>query len=391
MIIVTVAFVIMTIGLMTILLWPLSVLIHEIGHAIPMLLFSNKSVLICVWNEEKSKKFLEFKINRLHFKLSQDALFVSGYAQMSEDINIAKWKNFIINLWGPLFSILICVFLFYASFYFNLHGFFKFLMVGFLIHSIIEIYFVFKYDIYLMNEYYRFSDGANLFHDIFKNFGSLEVNNSLYKYYSQDFEAAAKLMKPIIENGFDDFYFFNAYLISLCYSNSPSEAFQIYSSSRNRYVFSPKEKSQFGALLLIKGNKKGKELIIDAFQSDPKDDTILANKAFLSLIEGNYTNAIGIFTYLLHSQTFKPYASSNLLLAKYKDKDESISLSNFDNCLLEFPLEAYAFRNKGIYLFENANYKDAVKCFRSAMKLDKNCYQVDAYLDNCLAKLNETI
>ncbi|MBK8628143.1 MAG: hypothetical protein IPN86_22080 [Saprospiraceae bacterium] len=154
---------------------------------------------------------------------------------------------------------------------------------------------------------------------------------------------------------------------------------------------SPTEISEFGALLLIKGKENGKELIIKAFQSHPKDDTILANKAFLSLIEGNFINAIDIFSYLRNSQSFRSYASSNLLLAKYKNKDENIRLSHFDNCLIEFPLEAYAFRNKGIYLFENEYYKDAVKCFRSSKKLDKNCYQVDAYLDKCLTKLNQKI
>ena len=123
----------------TFLLWPLSVLIHEMGHAIPMLLFSKKSVLICVWNKEKSKKFLEFNVNRLNFKLSYDSLFVSGYAQMIEDINLAKWKNFIINLWGPLFSIFLGSSLFYISIYSDVHGFFKILSVCFLINSLIEL------------------------------------------------------------------------------------------------------------------------------------------------------------------------------------------------------------------------------------------------------------
>jgi len=387
MIIITVAFLIITIGLTTLLLWPVSVLLHEIGHAIPMLLFSKKSVLICVWNKEKSKKFLEFNVNRLNFKLSYDSLFVSGYAQMIEDINLTKWKNFIINLWGPLFSIFLCGSLFYVSIYSNVHGFLKILSVGFLINSLIELIILFRYDIYFEKPYYQFSDGANLYHSIFKNYGLHDVNIALYKYYCQDFKAAVKLMKPIIEKGFDDFYFFHSFLISLCYNNSPSQAYKIYSLSRQKYVMSPTEKSEFGALLLLKGNPQGKELILEAFQSNTRDETILANKAFLSLSDGNYVNAINIFTYLCGTSLYKSYASSNLLLARFLNKDLTTGLEDFDKCILEFPLEAYAVRNKGIYLFENKNYIEAINCFRTALKLDENCYQIDFYLDKCLSKL----
>ncbi len=375
----------------TLILWPLSVLIHEIGHAIPMLLFSKKSVLICVWNREKSNKFLEFNVNRLNFKISYDSLFVSGFAQMCEEQNIAKWKIFIIDLWGPLFSLFICVFLFFTAVYSDIHGFLKLLSVGFLMNTIIHLVLMFQYHIHFAHPYYQFSDGANLYHNIFKNFGSIEVNNALYKYYSQDFEVATKLMKPIYENGFTDFYFFHAYLISLCYSNSPSKAYEIYSLSLHKNDISPLEKSQFGSILLIKGNENGKQLILEAFDSGSKDDTILANKAYLSLSEGNYTNAIAIFTYLCGSESFKSYAKSNLILAKYLGKLENIGLEDFDKCLLDFPFEAYAFRNKGIYLYEHENYKDAIKCFRRAMQLDPNCFQVDAFFDKCLTKLSHKI
>ena len=177
-------------------------------------------------------------------------------------------------------------------------------------------------------------------------------------------------MKPIIEKGFDDFYFFHSFLNYLFYNKSPSQAYKTYSLSRQKYVMSPTEKSEIGALLLLKGNPQGKELILEAFQSNTRDETILANKAFLSLSDGNYVNAIAIFSYLCGSESFKSYAKSNLILAKYLGKDENIGLEDFDKCVLDFPLEAYSFRNKGIYLFENENYKDAAKCFRRAMKLD---------------------
>lgn len=373
----------------TISLWPVSVLLHEIGHSLPLLLFSNNQVLICVCHKEKSKKFFEFNVLRLHFKISYDSLFVEGFAQLKGQDNLSKWKWNIICLWGPFFSIALFGLLFYSSIYWDVHGFLKLFTVGFLVHCIIELFLIFKYEVILQDQYFQFSDGAFLYHNLFKKYNQIEINKSLHSYYSQEFKAAAQSMKLIIEDGFDHFYFFHSYLISLCYSDSPSEAIQIYASSRYRYIISPKDKSQLGALLLIKGNEKGKELIIDAFQSDHQEDIILANKAFLSLIEGNYINAIEIFSYLKNSKLYTSYAYSNLLLAKYKNKDESIDLSQFNNCLLEFPLEAYAFRNKGIYLFENENYKEAVMCFRSALKLDKNCYQADAYLDNCLAKLNE--
>lgn len=385
--IIPVVFTLIVMGTSLVVFWPISVLFHEIGHAIPMLIFSKKSVLIFVGDKNNSKKFFEYKVGRLQFKLGYDSFLVSGFAQMTEHLQLPKWKLIIIDLWGPIFSSILCAILFFSAFYLDLHGFFKFLIIGFLLHSFIELCFIFNYHIFLENQYYVFSDGANLYHRIFKKYGLTEINHALFMFYSQEYDSSAKLMEQIIADGFDESYFLHRYLISLCYNGSSSQSYEVYSSSNFKYIISPIDKSQFGATLLLNGNENGKHLILDAFQENPKDDTILANKAFLSLEEGNYTSAKEIFTYLLHSPNFKSYAFANLTLARYLSKTENIGLSHFDKCVEEYPLEVYAYRNKGIYLYDKEDYKEAIKYFRSAIKKDKYCYQANEYFDRCLAKL----
>lgn len=389
MTIIPVVFTLIILGLSLLVFWPLSVFFHEIGHAIPLLLFSKNPVLLFVGNKANSKKFIDFNVGRLHFKVCYDSFFVSGYARFEENITLAKWKNIVIVLWGPLFSAIVCAILFFSAFYLNLHGFFKFLMIGFLMHSIFELCSIFSYRIFFQNDYYVFSDGANLYHSLFKKYGLTEINHALYMYYSQNFDESVKLMEPIIEDGFYDSFFEQAYIVSLSYNDSTSQSYDIYSRSKLKYTILPIDKSKLGATLLLNGNQNGRHLILDAFQENPKDDTILANKAFLSLEEGNYTNAKEIFNYLLHSPIFKSYAFANLTLARYLSKTEKIGLSHFDLCIQEFPLEAYGYRNKGIYLYNMENFKEAIKYFRSAIKKDKNCYLANKYFDQCLTKLNQ--
>lgn len=87
---------------------PLTILIHELGHAIPSLLFTDKEVIVIVGSLEDTKKSLFLNFGRLKIYLKWDVW--SWYAGVCSHAHTEKfYQSFLITLGGPLFSLGIAV------------------------------------------------------------------------------------------------------------------------------------------------------------------------------------------------------------------------------------------------------------------------------------------
>ncbi|MFK7806440.1 MAG: M50 family metallopeptidase [Saprospiraceae bacterium] len=87
---------------------PITTLIHELGHALPALLFTQKPVIIHVGSYGNTSNSTTTKLGRLiiyfRFKITDLQM---GLCRHSGNVSI--WKSFIILLGGPIFSLLIAV------------------------------------------------------------------------------------------------------------------------------------------------------------------------------------------------------------------------------------------------------------------------------------------
>ncbi len=109
-----------TFYLLLIILRPLTVLLHELGHGIPALLFTNQKVILYIGSYGDTKKGFHLSFGRLEifFKynpiLWKLGLCVPSYEEFS------LTKNMIIVLGGPLISLILGSISIYYSFWGNI-------------------------------------------------------------------------------------------------------------------------------------------------------------------------------------------------------------------------------------------------------------------------------
>ncbi len=106
----------------TILFRPIIVILHELGHAIPALVFTKGKVIINIGDiiDEGNNWTLEF--SRSKFIFNYRKLFLGGGFVTSDVNDVEKWQYVIIILGGPLFSFFVGLVSFYLSMYYDIHG-----------------------------------------------------------------------------------------------------------------------------------------------------------------------------------------------------------------------------------------------------------------------------
>ena len=116
---------------------PFTTFIHELGHAIPALFFTQEEVLIYIGSYGDTDKSISLKIGRLailfRYKITEWQLGVCWHGRTPKII-----QNFLIVLGGPVFSLIlgiICYFLIQQN---KDHFFYTFLLAALLVSGILD-------------------------------------------------------------------------------------------------------------------------------------------------------------------------------------------------------------------------------------------------------------
>lgn len=85
---------------------PIIVFFHELGHAIPVLLFTNSVVIIRVGNSKKQMICLRGK--KINLTLGLNLFYISGSCDTIDKLD--KWIDVVSIVFGPLFTLVIFLF-----------------------------------------------------------------------------------------------------------------------------------------------------------------------------------------------------------------------------------------------------------------------------------------
>lgn len=106
---------------------PLTVILHELGHAIPALLFTKQKVTVYIGSYGETKKSLTFRVGLLEVWLKKSIFWKTGLCQTSSNI-VSFPKKFIFIVGGPLASLTFAVVGSYYVFGYDMHGALKMIM-----------------------------------------------------------------------------------------------------------------------------------------------------------------------------------------------------------------------------------------------------------------------
>jgi tetratricopeptide (TPR) repeat protein len=273
-----------------------SIFLHEIGHAIPALLFTKKRVKIFIGSKENEDCF-NFSLGRLKIYFKIRFFYLKNTGACVHDGNITAFEHLIIVISGPLFDFFVSLILFFLSFYLNLHGFIKvFSVFLFSISTIITIasFYPRKYYDKVLSRYI-YSDGYQIIY-ILKSISCNKYLIAGNDFYTQgDYLNAIKFYTKI-NNFCVNSGLFSTVIYGYIQIKDYQSAFN-YINRFSNYEFYKKLSAETYyniSYIQIKLAKFDEALdsLNKSIQLDPQSLSSLNNRAFVNNMLGNFKEAI---------------------------------------------------------------------------------------------------
>jgi len=363
------------------LISPLTLIFHELGHAVPAILMTRKKVGIYIGSYGDPTKSLHFSFGLLEIWLKYNPFSWRKGLCIPSEKNTSLITQFIYTLTGPLASFLISVISIYLTYILALHGFPLFMLMIFFISSIFDLIVNLiprENAIKLYNGEIIHNDGYQLKRILsFRKFIK-EYEKGIYHYNQDEFELAAKSFFHIINRGFKDESVYRMAILSSIKDDRFNDAKELYDDFILHASLNSDDYANAGFCCSLMGqHDNALKFYNNSLELDPKNKIALNNKGFSFLETNFYEEAIVLFDKVIDLDKGFIHSYNNRGLAKIK---LGMCQEGLDDLAYSFSLEEnnpYYFRNLGIYHLDREEYPQALNYFTKAKELDKKTYFIE--------------
>lgn len=369
-----------------IIVLPLSTLIHELGHGLAGLLLTNKKVTLYIGSYGDSKNSFKVVIGRLVMFFNKKKFNSNIGLCVLEQQTLSINKQIIIDLMGPVATLILSLLLSYFVFFSDLNDSIKIVLSIFNVFT----YYSFLSNIIPSNKPIKLNDGSIIYNDgtqileliKFKNLPK-EYNIGVNNYNNKEFGLCTLELEKVLEKG---------YKKAIVYQLLISAYLQIKdnkNASRINELYSIKFKKKFNSNdytnsgLLKSYSGKYDEAIKDynkAVKIDTKNSIALNNRGYTYNLLKDYENAIKDFDNAISIEEDFAYALNNRGFAKIKLGQKEDGLNDLEKSMTLDGKNSYCYLNYGIYYYDNQEYQKASEYFIKAKELDNKTYELDGYL-----------
>jgi tetratricopeptide (TPR) repeat protein len=374
----------------------ITVLLHELGHAIPALIFNKEKVTVFLgsYGVTKTSKHLPLgKRLSFYFKLNPFTWRTGMVIHSPENVSVRK--NFIILFMGTCFPIFIAIVALWVVLVLNMNGFLKLFTLIFLLSALFDLRNLYSNNepILLVNGLRTYNDGYQISKSLAyrKNFKIIAPAYKLYESerYAEAIKLFRKLNPVFIDN--DVFVVVLAAYLHCKDFNGGKEFYQMMLKIDNR----PSADSNIFCNIALTESLSGNHYVAMEFYNksielDGKNTNSISNRGYTRSLLEQFDEAINDFNIVIEIEPKSAYAFANRGYAKTKlslieegltDINEAISLDNTNS---------YAYRNLGLYYFDQGNYQEAATNFQLAYNLDSNTHMIEEFKKMTADKLNIT-
>lgn len=379
---------------------PFTILLHELGHAIPAIILTKEKVAIFIGSYGDPKNSLKLKVGLLEVWFRYNLFSWRHGLCVPYSKNISINKQIIYTLTGPLSSFSLAVIACYFTFSYDLHGALKLIFIIFLLSSIFDLFTnLFPDDdpIILFDGTITYNDGKvikQLFY--YKKFAK-HYSVSIEMYNNKDFAGAAILFDEMLTNGLKNENIYRLAISSNLQLKNYEKAKVLIDEPIPIFTINSDDYSNAGLTYSHLGfQDKAIEYYNKSLQLNPINKWSLMNKSFtLNLLE-KYNEAISIFDQAIEVDNSIAYSFSNRGLAKIKSGNIEGGLNDINHSFQLDENNSYGFRNLGIYHLDKKQYDEALHLFKKAKEFDIATHLIDdliltaeAYVGQNLQKANE--
>jgi tetratricopeptide (TPR) repeat protein len=379
------SFILLFFALIVLITRPFTVLFHELGHAIPAILMTRKTVTIYIGSYGDPKKSVYFRIGLLEvwFKYNPFLWRLGLCVPSAKQISINK--QIIYTLTGPLASFVIAALACYFTFTCDLHGFLKLILIIFLGSSIFDLFVNLipsNTPILLFDGRLTYNDGYQLKQLFYYKRFPKEYDQAAELYNKQKFKDAANIFMDVLKNGIKDENIYRLAISSFLQvkdyqqARDLSDEFIIHGNlNSDDYANAGLSYSQ------LDQHDKALEFYDKSLQLNPDNKYSLNNKGFTLNLLDKFQEAIPLFDKAIEIDKTFAYSYNNRGLAKIKIGKAEEGLDDINNSFKLDENNSYGYRNLGIYHLDKGEYSKALDLFRKAKELDSTTYMIDELIN----------
>ena len=363
-----------------------TVLFHELGHAIPAMLFSREKVTIYLgsygdlgksWHLSLHRKLtIYFKINLLKWR---GGMVVPG----SDKLSVTQ--NLIISLAGPLFSLVIAIVGLGVIFSFDLNGFLKLLFIIFSFSALFDLRNIYPIEdpLLLSDGTYTYNDGYQIRQMLtFKKDNKILV--SAYEGYNKGQYAEAIELFNALNPSFINNDIFNIVLTAYCYDKNYAGGKEFYQKIMTLPNMQSPDSNSYANIGVIESYLGNNELAMEFYNKslelNSENILSLSNRGYTYNLFEQYNEAIIDFDKAIENDPGFAYTWTNRGYSKIKLNLLDEGLMDINKSMALDDSNAYAYRNLGLYYLEKNDYAESLKNLQKALDIDPDTHMIKDYL-----------
>lgn len=362
---------------------PITVLLHELGHAIPAILFTRKKVTVYIGSYGETSKSFRLKIGLIEFWFRKTLFWKTGMCvPSSTDMSLPKQMIFILG--GPLASIITAGITSYFVFKYDMHGALKLIIVIFTMCAIFDFLtniIPSKISQVLPTGEVHYNDGAKLRQLFGINNFSKEYQAAAELYNKEQYATAAPMFEQFLNKGYCIADVYRLAYTSFMYIMDFTKA---YETLKNFESTREMDSNDHYNLAFVCSNLK----LTDETESHLERSLILNpdnpytnNYIGYELNKQNmYAEAITYFDKVIAIDPEYAYAYNNRGHAKIELEKIDEGLADINHSIKLDKENSYAYRNLGIYHLKLNQFKEAESLFKKAKEMDRNTEMIEELL-----------
>lgn len=373
--------------LLLILTRPITVFLHELGHALVAWFITGKKIFVFIGSFGNKDKSIRIHLKSFEFYFYKNPFKWGHGLCVTEEKTISITNQIWYVLAGPSMSLLVSGISYLIIAKTNLWElFFTSLLISSLIDFLISIIPSTK-SIKLSDGRTTTNDGKKIIHLFKLKKLPKEYFNGLELYNEKKYHDAFEIFENLLIKSKDP----NVYRMAI-YSSIQSKDFikakEISEKFRNNHKLNSDDFSNIGLTYTNTGElQESLELYKESLKLNPNNKFALNNIGHTLILLEQYENSIPYFDKAIMIDKDFSYSYNNRGLAKIKIKDFENGLEDIEHSLKLDPENADGFKNLGIYNLEKGNFEKALELFLKTKEMDKTIDLIDELIEKAKSKI----
>jgi tetratricopeptide (TPR) repeat protein len=371
---------------------PLTVLVHELGHAIPAILLTGKKVTVYIGSYGDPDKSLRLnsRLLEIYFRYNPFA-WKLGLVNPS-DQSVSVNKQIIYTLTGPVASLLSAVVAFYYLVSYDVHGFIHLFLIVFMGSALLDFMVNILPDqnpIVLHNGSLVSNDGQSLKTLFLYKLSPREYRNAAELYDKGKYAEAAPIFEKLSSEMKDENVLrlaVNSYLQVRNFKKAKelSDIFIL------KATMSSDDYSNVGLCYSEAGlHDEAMDFYNKSLELNPDNKYALNNKGYTMNVLNRFSEAIPLFDKAIELDPDFAYSYNNRGLSKIKTGLVEDGLEDINHSFRLDANNSYGYRNLGVYHMDNQEFSKALELFTKAKELDPSTHIIDDLIREAESKVSE--